>query len=72
MNPQENFYNGLNHDAWREFEEELRYRLEIMQNEAADIEWVHLCAMCELVQYAREAVAKEIVELNTKQANEYD
>lgn len=60
MNEYEKFYSELDHEAWNEFKEELRYRLGRAQNEPmADEDWFVMCAMKELVTMAREAVARE-------------
>lgn len=60
MNEYEKFYNQLDHSIWNDFEEELRYRISRAQNEPIDDEdWFVMCAMKELVERARTAVAAE-------------
>lgn len=51
---------GKEKDVWKDFEEELVYRVERAQNEPIDdMDWFIENAMKELKKYARVAVAKE-------------
>lgn len=60
-NEYEKFYDSLDHEIWKDFEELLEYRISRAINEPVDDEdWFLKCGMKDLVTAAREAVKKEL------------